>query len=82
MEEVPIGIQTATENTEEPEEIPIEEYNETLYSKGFIQKQPTATIPETKQPLKRSSWESLGTIEYKIDNMGCKQIEVLETRKN
>jgi hypothetical protein len=80
-EEVPIEVQTATEHIGEPEEISIEVYNETLYSKGFIQKQPTATLPEKKQSLKRSSWESLGTIEHKIDVMGCKQTEVLETRK-
>jgi hypothetical protein len=80
-EEVPIGAQTATEHIEEPERIPIEVYNETLYSKGFIQKQPTATLPEKKQSFKRLSWESLGTIEHKIDDMGCKRTEVLETRK-
>jgi hypothetical protein len=52
-----------------------------LYSNGFIQKQPSATLPEKKQPLKRSSWENLGTIEHKIDDMGGKQTEVFKTRK-
>ena len=84
-EEVPLGVQTTTEligeTEEKSQEIPINVYDETLYSKGFIQKQPVVILPEKKQPLKRSSWESLGTIEHKIDDMGCKQIAVLETRK-
>jgi hypothetical protein len=84
-EKVPIRVQTTTEYFREQgkksEEIPIKVYDETLYSKRFIQKQPAATLPEKKQSLKRSSWESLGTIEHKIDDMGGKQTEVFNTRK-
>jgi len=83
--EVPMGVQTTTENFgeqgEKLEEIPIKVYNETLYSKGFIQKQPAVTLPEKKQPLKPSGWESLGMIEHKIDDMGGKQIEGFKTKK-
>jgi len=68
------------ETREEPEEVSIKEYNETLYSKDSVQKQPATTLPEKKQPLKRTSWESLGTIEHHVDDMGCKQTELPETR--
>ena len=68
------------ETREEPEELPIKEYNETLYSKGSVQKQPSMTVPEKKQPLKRTSWESARTIEQNVDTMGRKQTELPGTR--
>jgi len=68
------------ETREESEEVPIKEYNETLYSKGSVQKQPATTLPEKKQALKRTSWESARTIEYNVDDMGHKQTELPGTR--
>ena len=68
------------ETREEPEDGPIKEYNETLYSKGSVQKQPSMTVPEKKQPLKRTSWESARTIEQNVDTMGRKQTELPGTR--
>jgi len=68
------------ETRDESEEVSIKEYNEMLYSKDFVQKKPATTLPKKKQPLKRTSWESLGTIEYNVDDMGCKQIELPGTR--
>jgi hypothetical protein len=59
---------------------PIKVYNETLYSKGFVQKKPATTLPQKKQLSKRSSWESLGTIEHYVDDMECKQTEVTGNR--
>jgi hypothetical protein len=64
----------------ESEELPIKEYNETLYSKGSVQKQPATSFPEKKQPLKRTSWESARTIEQNVDTMGRKQTELPGTR--
>jgi hypothetical protein len=58
------------------EEKPIKEYNETLYSKGTVQKQPTTTLPEKKQSFKRTSWESTRTIEQNVDTIGRKQTEL------
>ena len=68
------------ETSKESEELPIKEYNETLYSKGSVQKQPATTVPEKKQPLKRTSWESARTIEQNVDTMGRKQTELPGTR--
>jgi hypothetical protein len=68
------------ETTEESEEVPVKEYNETLYSKDSVQKQPATTLPEKKQTLKRTSWESPGTIEHNIDDMGQKQTKLPGTR--
>ena len=68
------------ETSKESEELPIKEYNETLYSMGSVQKQPATTLPEKKQPLKRTSWESPGTIEHNVDDMGRKQTELPGTR--
>jgi hypothetical protein len=65
---------------EESEETPIKMYNETLYSKGFIQKKPVTMPPERKQPLKRSNWENLGTIEHNVDDIECKKTGVIGTR--
>jgi hypothetical protein len=65
---------------EESEEVPVKEYNETLYSKGSVQKQPAKTFPEKKQPLKRTSWESARTIEQNVDTMGRKLTELSGTR--
>jgi hypothetical protein len=59
---------------------PIKMYNETLYSKGFIQKKPASILSERKQPLERSSWENLGTIEHNVDDIECKKTGVRETR--
>jgi hypothetical protein len=61
--------------SDESEEMPIKVYNETLYSKGFIQKKPVTIKSERKHPLKRSSWENLGTIERNIDDIEYKKIE-------
>jgi len=64
----------------EESEVPIKVYNEMLYSKDLIQKKP-ATIPsERKRSLKRSSWESLRTIERKIEYLECKNTEVSGNR--
>jgi hypothetical protein len=63
------------ETREEPQATPIKEYNETLYSKGSVQKQPAIAPPASKQPLKRTSWENTKTIEQNIDTMGRKQTE-------
>jgi hypothetical protein len=72
--------QKIPETREESKEVPIKEYNETLYSKDSVQKQPATTLPEKKQPLKRTSWESISTIEYNVDDMGRKQKKLPETR--
>jgi hypothetical protein len=69
-----------SETREESEEVPVKEYNETLYSKGSVQKQPATTFPEKKQPLKRISWESARTIEQNVDTMGRKLTELSGTR--
>jgi hypothetical protein len=66
---------TLSETREESKKVPIKEYNETLYSKGSVQKQPTAPLPEKKQTLKRTSWESSETIEHNVDSMRRKQTE-------
>ena len=65
---------------EESEETPIKMYNETLYSRGFIQKKPATMSSERKQPLKRAKWENLGTIEHNIDDIECKTTGVRGTR--
>jgi hypothetical protein len=93
-EEIPTRVEMATEHIKQSEEksyivmtreesveVPIKVYSETLYSKGLIQKQPTTTLPENKQSMKRLSWESLGTIEHNIDDMECKQTGLLVTKK-
>lgn len=92
-EEAPTEVETTTEHIgeseekpkipetrEESKEVPIKEYNETLYSKGSVQKQSATTFPEKKQPLKRTSWESPGTIEHNVDDMGRKQTKLPGTR--
>jgi hypothetical protein len=68
------------ETREEPETVPVKEYNETLYSKGSVQKQPAMTPPASKQPLKRTSWENAKTIEQNIDTMGRKQTKLPRTQ--
>ncbi|VVB61370.1 Uncharacterised protein [uncultured archaeon] len=91
--EVPTEIEKTTEHIkesmekpkisktkEESQEVTNKVYSETLYSKGFEQKKPAQTLPQKKQSSKRSSWESLGTIEHYIDNMESKQTEVIGTR--
>jgi hypothetical protein len=67
--------QNEPEIREEIKKTPIKEYNETLYSKGFEQKQPITPSPQKKQILKRTTWENAETIEENIDNMRMKQLE-------
>ena len=47
--------QNEPEIREELKKAPIKEYNETLYSKGFEQKQPMTPSPQKKHFLKRTS---------------------------
>jgi len=61
-------------------EVSIKEYNETLYSKGFEQKQPITPAPQKKQILKRTTWENAETIEQNIDSMRMKQSESTSSR--
>ena len=51
----------------------IKEYNETLYSGGFAQKQSTTSSPKKTQPLRRTTWENADTIEQNIDSMRIPQ---------
>ena len=89
-EDVPTEIEKTTEHIgeskekqkiskikEELEEVSIIVYNETLYSKGFVEKNPAIMLLEKKQQLKRLSWESLGTIEHYVDDMECTQTELM-----
>ena len=89
-EDVPTEIEKITEHTgeskekqniskikEKLEEVSIIVYNETLYSKGFVEKNPAIMLLEKKQQLKRLSWESLGTIEHYINDMECTQTELM-----
>ncbi len=62
-----------SEIREESEETPIKMYKETLYSRGFIQKKHTTMSSERKQPLKRSNWENLDTIEHNNDYIEFKK---------
>ena len=92
-EEAPTEVQITTEHIgeseekpkiletrEELEEVPIKEYNETLYPKGSVQKKPATTFQEKTQPLKRTSWENAKTIEQNIDTMGRNQKEQPRTQ--
>lgn len=64
-------IKAATK--EKPKEAPIKEYNETLYSKGFAQKQQKTPSFQQKPPIGRTTWENAETIEQNIDSMRLKQ---------
>jgi hypothetical protein len=73
------GIQASEEKHTEletrgkPKEAAIKEYNETIYSKGFAQKQPTTPSPQKTQPLRRTTWENAEIIEQHIDSMRVPQ---------
>ncbi len=67
--------QNDPEIREEIKKAPIKEYNETLYSKGFEQKQPMTPSPQKKHFLKRTTLENAETIEQNIDSMRMKQSE-------
>ena len=72
--------QNGPEIREELKKVPIKEYNETLYSKGFEQKQPITPSPQKKHFLKRTTWENAETIEQNIDSMRMKQSESTSSR--
>jgi hypothetical protein len=57
----------------EPKEAPIKEYNETLYSKGFAQKQQKTSSFQQKSPIRRTTWENAETIEQNIDDIRLRQ---------
>lgn len=67
--------QTDTEPANQPEEQPIKEYNEILYSKDSGHKPSTSAVSKEKQPLKRTSWENSEIIEQNIDRMRRKRTE-------
>ena len=60
---------TELKTREKPKEAASKEYNETIYSKEFAQKQPTISSPQKTQPLRRTSWENAEIIEQNIDSM-------------
>lgn len=64
---------TELKTREKPKESASKEYNETIYSKGFTQKQPTISSPQKTQPLRRTSWENAEIIEQNIDSMRVPQ---------
>jgi hypothetical protein len=79
-EEKPTEVKTTSDHMEKPEEktnhvapeteaTPVKEYNETLFSINSSIKQGRKTDEGTKEPLKRTSWESPRTIEKNIDTM-------------
>lgn len=61
------------ETKEKSNNTPIKEYNETLYSEGYTQKQPTSSSYQNKQPSKRTTWENAETIGQNVDSMRMKQ---------
>jgi len=61
--------------TTKPAATPSKEYSETLYSIDSTKNKSSLPCQETKQPLKRTSWESPRTIEQRIDRMGHIQQE-------
>jgi hypothetical protein len=67
--------QERPETREQPKETPIKEYDETLYSKGSEQNQPSKAGLEKKKPLRRTSWENADLIEENIDSMRRRQTE-------
>jgi hypothetical protein len=64
-------IEAATKG--KTKDAPIKEYNETLYSKGFAQKQQKTPSFQLKPPVRRTTWENAETIEQNIDSMRLKQ---------
>jgi len=73
--ETQVGLQgseekhTELKTREKPKEVASKEYNETIYSKEFAQKQPTISSPQKTQPIRRTSWENAEIIEQNVDNM-------------
>ncbi len=57
------------ENNEEQEELPILDYEETLYSKDVKRKFPEKKEKIVSKQWKRTSWESVDTIEENIDSL-------------
>lgn len=57
------------EDDEKQEELPILDYKETLYSEEGKQKHPEKKEKIEKKELKRTSWESIDTIEENIDTL-------------
>lgn len=57
------------ETQQKPQEVPIKEYQETLYSKDTTGKQQVIQVEEKKKPVKRTSWENVDTIEQSVDAM-------------
>jgi hypothetical protein len=72
-------VEQPTEKTPEPENAPITEYNETLYSMNSSTKPQRKPDEEIKEPLKRTSWESPRTIEQNIDTMKKTSVESRDT---
>lgn len=64
---------TELETRGKPKESSSKEYNKTIYSKGFVQKQLTTSSPQKTQPLRRTTWENVDTIEQNIDSMRVPQ---------
>ena len=64
----------AEEVVEKPEEKPVTEHHETLYSEGHAPKKSEPSKP-SEEPWKRSSWESPSAIEKNVDDIDKKKIE-------
>ena len=64
------------ENNEIQEELPILDYEETLYSKDVQRKYPEKKEKIVNKQWKRTSWESVTTIEENIDSLNQKKISL------
>jgi hypothetical protein len=69
------AVEEITEEVvEKPEETPVTEHHETLYSEGDAPKKSEETKP-SEEPWKRSSWESPSAIEKNVDDIDQKKID-------
>ena len=84
-EEVTEDKEAAEEVTEEviekPEETPVPEHHETLYSEGHAPEKSEEAKP-SKEPWKRSSWESPKAIEKNVDDIDREKIEKRKISKS
>jgi hypothetical protein len=82
IEEIKQPEETIPITQKESEEVPIKVYQEVLYSKDQTPKKPTVAPEKKKESLKRTSWESVGTIEHTVDIMEQKTTKSMgSTRK-
>jgi hypothetical protein len=71
-----------TSSQEQPEEVPVMEYNEDLYAQSTPARKVSFSSEPTQALKQRTSWENPSTIEQNVDRIGVRKTDTVASNKD